>query len=223
MIPWVSASGTYLAALGMIYAVGKEAPNFLNEETLKRISTYSRTFPVSHTIELTIAKACITLDRLMKFREDHWSYVPAISRSLTLTLVMLLLASYPLRNMLYVEHHAKPTVLGYESESTNIFSLPLQYLVALIMIFLITNALADFLSFAKTRTLISRFHYLRPLIRFPVICLLEVFLAVIIAYFVSSGIEVIAATLFIIGARSNTFISRIYIIICSDIACQLYT
>ena len=73
--------------------VAKEAPKFLNEETLTRIGAYSRELPVSHTLQIAIAKATVVINGAMKFRKDHWSYVPAVSRSVILILLMLLLVS----------------------------------------------------------------------------------------------------------------------------------
>jgi hypothetical protein len=197
-----AAWASYVAAVAMIYAIGDKASDFLNDETLQRIATYTGDHPVSRTLEVIAARVTATIDNVMKFRYDGILHVPSFPRSLVLTTCFLLLACYPLRDYLQVEvpeRYAPPTI-KYDYESFSVFDVNIWIMALLLATFFITNAVSDFISFSKTRTIITWLPRYPLILRMIAIGAFDVLSSLIIAFFVSGWVSGLPSTILAVGA-----------------------
>ena len=147
---WIS----YLTAVGMIYAIGQKAAEFLNEDTIHKVSEFSRERPITTSMNAILHVTLGSIDRLLGFRKDGFFYRPRVVRSVLVSLIMLALLLYPLRNQpALVIMYVGLTVGQLFGDFTALQQFSLVQFLIMFTVFLCFNALSDFLSFSKTRTL----------------------------------------------------------------------
>jgi hypothetical protein len=178
----VTAWITYVTAIGMIYAVGQKSAEFLNKETIQKVSEFSKDRPITTTLNAVVRITLGSVDRLLKFRKDGLLYRPDLVRSIVVSLVMLALLVYPLRNMPAIIIMYAGLTIGQVFEYFGVLSS-----MGIFAVLLLFNAVADFLSFSKTRTLMESFARSPSPVRIFPFVLLDIILCVIVAYMVAAA------------------------------------
>jgi hypothetical protein len=189
----ITAWSTYLTAVGMIYAVGEKAAVFLSPEALRGISN-SEDFPISRLLDTVAYVVPRIVDDLLKFKQEDKLLVPNFLRSFLLSIIMLFLLFYPLRGFAILVTPFGTLDEIYLLLTPQYLEFPIfNIVVNLILGFIGTNLVSDYLSFVKTRALLDRFHH----VKFRVICIavsditLSLLICTLTAFavpFVASGI-----------------------------------
>ena len=189
----VTAWITYLSAIGVIYKAGQKAAEFLNEETIHKISEFSRERPITTTMNVILDVTLGSVDWWLGFRKDGLFYRPKIVRSVLVSLVVLALLLYPLRNAPALVFLWFGLTVGQLfgnfgfSELKDVGVAGILGIVLLFGIFLGFNALSDFVSFSKTRTLMESLRRFPSPVRALTLLLLDILFSVLIAYAVSTA------------------------------------
>ena len=90
---------TYLSAIGIIYKVGQKAAEFLNEDTIHKISEFSKERPITTTMNAILGVTFGSIDRWLGFQKEGLLYRPKIARSVLVSFAMVALLLYPFRNV----------------------------------------------------------------------------------------------------------------------------
>ncbi len=197
----VTAWITYLSAIGVTYNVGQKAAEFLNEETIHKISEFSKERPITMTMNVILEVTLGSIDRWLGFQKDGIFYRPKIVRSVLVSLIVLALLLYPLRDapalvFLWFGLTIRQlfdvfdfSVLSDHFAVLREFGVIRAILSFLILfgIFLSFNALSDFVSFSKTRTLMELFRRFPSPVKVITLLFLDILLSVLIAYAVSTA------------------------------------
>ena len=119
---------------------------------------------------------------------------------------MLALAAYPLRSYFYARLPPANTDHGISRldmiHVPNIFTLSPPLVALLLLTFFLTNAITDFFSFAKSRTLITIFPGLRTPIRLVLIVVLDIASSLVIAFFISTYVSLVPAAILTIKDKA---------------------
>lgn len=178
----VTAWITYVAAIGTIYAVGQKSSEFLNKETIQKVSEFSKDRPITTTMNAVLRITFGSVDRLLNFRKDGLLYRPDLIRSMVVSLVMLALLVYPLRNTPAMIIMYAGLTIGQVFEYFGVLSS-----IGIFATLLLFNAVADFLSFSKTRTLMEAFSRSPSPVRLLPYLVLDIILCVVVAYMVAAA------------------------------------
>jgi hypothetical protein len=189
----VTAWITYLSAIGVIYTVGQKATEFLNEEAIHKISEFSKERPITTTMNVILDVTLGSIDRWLGFQKYGLFYRPKIVRSVLVSLVVLALLLYPLRNAPALVFLWFGLTIGQLFDNFGFSELKefgitgILSVVLLFGIFLSFNALSDFVSFSKTRTLMELFRRFPSPVRVLTLLFLDILFSVLIAYAVSTA------------------------------------
>jgi hypothetical protein len=185
----LAAWATYAAAIGVIYTIGQKAADFLSPEALQAISRSSKGHPISGVFGSITLITTHVMDLALHFQESGPLFIPKLVRSALFSLVMVCLISYPLRgfaviNIVGLEVPFLPMVF---EEPDLLWTWPISSFLT--FIFVINNIVVDYISFIKTRTIISwivriRFPY-REILLIPSDFLLSILISIFISALVT--------------------------------------
>jgi hypothetical protein len=162
---WVS----YASVIGIVYAIGQKAEEFLSKEAIREVYLFSKNDPVSKTLKGMTLLISTILDTVLRFRKDRAFYTPTLRRSVTLSVIMFGLVIYPLRDfpmILIMYFGLTPAVFfsglfsraSFDLSDVHFSDLDFGYYffwAILFLMFICSNILSDFISFSKSRTLMA--------------------------------------------------------------------